>query len=278
MAHIRRDQLAAIGIHYVYYPLDYMLDAQAKAGYKTIEMLGMAPHYLMDETGFQDPVELRKKVEARGMTIGCFTPECATYYYTMNAPEGGFHDRSMEYFKRGIEAAEKMGAKKLLTNCIGAPFDEEYDRAYDRAVRSLRELAKTAADHGVTIAVETVRPEESRVVIDLPAAQRMLREVDHPNLKAMVDTCAMGVAGETLEDWFRALGPDIRHMHFIDGTPYGHLVWGDGSHHLGRFIETLNRCGYEGYLGQEITDGRYFMDPAAADARNMKNFERYIED
>ena len=25
---------------------------------------------------------------------------------------------------------------------------------------------------------------------------------------------------------FRALGPDIRHMHFIDGTPYGHLVWG----------------------------------------------------
>ena len=141
MAHIRREQLAAIGIHYVYYPLDYMLDAQAKAGYKTIEMLGMAPHYLMDETGFQDPVELRKKVEARGMTIGCFTPECATYYYTMNAPEGGFHDRSMEYFKRGIEAAEKMGAKKLLTNCIGAPFDEEYDRAYDRAVRSLRELA-----------------------------------------------------------------------------------------------------------------------------------------
>ena len=67
MAHIKREQLAAIGIHYVYYPLDYMLDSQAKAGYKTIEMLGMAPHYLMDETGYQDPVELRKKVEARGM-------------------------------------------------------------------------------------------------------------------------------------------------------------------------------------------------------------------
>ena len=80
MAHIKREQLAAIGIHYVYYPLDYMLDSQAKAGYKTIEMLGMAPHYLMDETGYQDPAELRKKVEARGMKIGCYTPECATYY------------------------------------------------------------------------------------------------------------------------------------------------------------------------------------------------------
>ena len=164
MAHIRRERLAAIGIHYVYYPLDYMLDAQAKAGYKTIEMLGMAPHYLMDETGFQDPVELRKKVEARGMTIGCFTPECATYYYTMNAPEGGFHDRSMEYFKRGIEAAEKMGAKKLLTNCIGAPFDEEYDRAYDRAVRSLRELSTSFSSRTSSGRVMTTRLSSGRTV------------------------------------------------------------------------------------------------------------------
>ena len=217
MAHIKREQLAAIGIHYVYYPLDYMLDSQAKAGYKTIEMLGMAPHYLMDETGYQDPVELRKKVEARGMTIGCYTPECATYYYTMNAPEGGFHDRSMEYFKRGLEAAEKMGAKKLLTNCIGAPFDEEYNRAYDRAVRSLKELSKTAADHGITIAVETVRPEESRVVITLPELVRLLKDVGSPNVKAGLDTVAMGVAGETPRQWFETLGSDIVHTHFIDG-------------------------------------------------------------
>ena len=113
MAHIKREQLAAIGIHYVYYPLDYMLDSQAKAGYKTIEMLGMAPHYLMDETGYQDPAELRKKVEAHsGMKIGCYTPECATYYYTMNAPEGGFHDRSMEYFKRGLRGGRENGREK----------------------------------------------------------------------------------------------------------------------------------------------------------------------
>ena len=277
MAHIKREQLAAIGIHYVYYPLDYMLDSQAKAGYKTIEMLGMAPHYLMDETGYQDPVELRKKVEARGMTIGCYTPECATYYYTMNAPEGGFHDRSMEYFKRGLEAAEKMGAKKLLTNCIGAPFDEEYNRAYDRAVRSLKELSKTAADHGITIAVETVRPEESRVVITLPELVRLLKDVGSPNVKAGLDTVAMGVAGETPRQWFETLGSDIVHTHFIDGLPYAHLVWGDELYPLEKYLNVLNEFGYEGLLGQEITDGRYFDDPAAADMRNFKAFEPFFE-
>ena len=54
MAVIHRKQLSAMGIHYLYYPLDYMLDAQAKAGFQTIELVGMAPHFLMDHTGFQE--------------------------------------------------------------------------------------------------------------------------------------------------------------------------------------------------------------------------------
>ena len=208
MAQLKREQLAGIGIHYIYYPLDYMLDAQQRAGYKTIELLGMAPHYLIDYKGYQDPMEMRKKVEDRGMTIGCFTPECASYHYTMCGADPGFHQRSMDYFKRGLEAAERLGAKKLLTNCIGGTWDEEYDRVYERAVESLRELAPVAADHGITIAVETVRPEESRVVITLPELQQLLRDVDHPNVKAGLDTVAMGVAGETPRQWFEALGKD----------------------------------------------------------------------
>ena len=43
------------------------------------------------------------------MTIGCFTPECASYHYTMCCADPGSHRRSMEYFKRGLEAAERLG-------------------------------------------------------------------------------------------------------------------------------------------------------------------------
>lgn len=278
MAHIRRAQLAAMGIHYVYYPLDYMLDAQAKAGFKTIELLGMAPHYLLDYKGFQDPLEIRRKVEDRGMTIGCFTPECASYHYTMCGADKGFHERSMEYFKRGLEAAGKMGATKLLTNTIGGTWDEEYDRVYERAVLSLKELAPVAADNGVTIAVETVRPEESRVVITLPELQRLLKDVNHPNVKAGMDTVAMGVAGETPRQWFQALGKEIVHTHFIDGRPYAHLVWGDGLFPLEDYLDVLNEFGYEGLLGQEITDGRYFDDPAEADRRAFEAFKPFMID
>lgn len=83
----------------------------------------------------------------------------------------------------------------------------------------------------------------------------------------------MGVAGETPRQWFETLGKNIVHLHFIDGRPYNHLVWGDGLYPLEKYLNVLNEFGYEGLLGQEITDGRYFDDPAAADMRNFKAFE-----
>lgn len=276
MAVIHRKQLSAMGIHYLYYPLDYMLDAQAKAGFQTIELVGMAPHFLMDHTGFQATAPVRKMAEDRGLTIGCFTPECAVYQYLMCAPDEGFHHRSMEYFKRGLEAAGQLGATKLLTNCIGGTWDEAYDRVYERAVKSLTLLASTAADYGVTIAVETVRPEESKCIITLPELKRLLSDVNHPNVKAGMDTIAMGVAGETPEEWFKTLGKDIVHTHFVDGRPYGHLVWGDGLFPLESYLDVLNKYHYEGLISQEITDFRYFEDPAGADARNFRAFEPFI--
>ena len=116
------------------------------------------------------------------------------------------------------------------------------------------------------------------MVITLPELERLLRDVDHPNVKAGLDTVAMGVAGETPRQWFEALGKDIVHTHFIDGRPYAHLVWGDGLFPLGRYLEVLNEFGYEGLLGQEITDGRYFDDPAEADRRAVAAFEPYFVD
>ena len=122
-----------------------------------------------------------------------------------------------------------------------------------------------------------MRPEESRVVITLPELVRLLKDVGSPNVKAGLDTVAMGVAGETPRQWFETLGSDIVHTHFIDGRPYAHLVWGDGLYPLEKYLNVLNEFGYEGLLGQEITDGRYFDDPAAADMRNFKAFEPFFE-
>ena len=153
------------------------------------------------------------------------------------------------------------------------------DGEVDQMVLDFPILAEYAGEHGLVLTMESLRPEESNLVTTVSDAKRMIDEVASPYLQPMVDTTAMGVAGETLEDWFATFGDGAIHeMHFIDGDPYGHLVWGDGKHDMDAFVATLNAHGFDGMLGQEITDGRYYDDPAAADAKNMAAFEKYLID
>lgn len=275
---IRREQVAGMNIHYLNYSLDYFLDAQQRLGVQSIELWCGAPHVWIDHMQYYDAKTIQQKIESRGLAVRILTPENCLYPYQVGAKEKEHIERSFGYFKNGICLAEELGCTMVEINSGWGYWNEEPAEAWKRSREMLSRLAEEAGKHHVTLVMESLRPEESQIVTNLEQTKRMLTEINSPHIKPMADLCAVSVAGETLEDWFEAFGSDLKHMHFVDGDPYGHLIWGDGKHHLGKEIEILNKYGYEGYLGQEITDGRYYADPAAADFRNMKNFERYIDD
>lgn len=101
MPYLRREQLAGMGIHYMYHSFDYFLKCQEELGFKTIEMWCGVPHFLLDDYGYQDTAELKKKVEAHGLHIGVFTPECAMYNYLICA-----HDKVAQNMQWGITPME----------------------------------------------------------------------------------------------------------------------------------------------------------------------------
>jgi protein FrlC len=232
----------------------------------------------MDSTGYQDPVSVKNMAADRGLKIVAFMPENAAYHFLLCSPNPEFHSRSMDYFTQGIKATSELGAKIMPISCMGGTWDEDPAVTGMRAVESLKGLAPVAQSYGVILAVETLLPEESHVVRTLPELVSLLKEVNHPNVKAALDTTAMGVAGETPRQWFDILGNDIVYIHFVDGRPYGHLVWGDGLYPLESYLNVLNEFDYQGYLGQKINDGRYFDKPADADIRNFAAFKDYFID
>lgn len=276
MEKIKREQIAAMNIHYLFYSLDYFLDTQAKLGVKTIELWSGAPHFFIDSMTYTDCKEVRHKIESRGLSAKIITPENCTYQYQFAAQTKELFDKSFGYFSNAIKAGAELGCEIMAINSGWGYWNEDREEAFKRSCEMISKLSEVAEKQGLILAMESLRPQESQLVTTLKDAKRMYEEVNHKCLKVMIDTTAMGVACETIDQWFDAFGENIVHMHFIDGNPYGHLIWGDGNHNLAEWIETINKRGYKGHLGQEITDFDYFENPASHDKRNMEVFAPYI--
>ena len=75
MALLDRTQVCGMNIHYMKYSLDYFLDAQQRAGFKSIELWGGIPHIFMDAVSYEDTKQIASKIHSRGLEVKVFTPE-----------------------------------------------------------------------------------------------------------------------------------------------------------------------------------------------------------
>jgi protein FrlC len=71
----------------------------------------------------------------------------------------------------------------------------------------------------------------------------------------------MAVGGDSVTDYLNAFGPKLRHRHFIDGTPAGHLRSATATRLLKSYLSALREGGYNGLLSLEIAGGRYWQEP-----------------
>ena len=62
---INREQLAGMNIHYLFYSLEYFLDAQKEAGFKTIELWPGTPHFFLSYIEYSDCKHVRKLLDEK---------------------------------------------------------------------------------------------------------------------------------------------------------------------------------------------------------------------
>lgn len=271
-------RISVLSLHYNNYTLDYFLDCQAKLGIKNVELLSAHQGLWMDEYGYQDPAPIRRKLEERGLSCPVFTPENCAYGYQFAAKEPEAIDRTFRYFANGIRFGAELGAKILEANSGWGYWNEPEEEGFKRSAEMHSRLAEVAKEYGMTIACESLRPQETRIGYRLDQIKRLFDTVNHPNFKVMIDLTAMCVQGETVQRWFDTFGAEnIIHSHFQDCDPYGHYVWGDGKQNLHDMLCAFLDNGYTGLFSQELTDGSYFADPFYHDQRNMRNLRMYTE-
>ena len=271
-------RISVLSLHYNNYTLDYFLDCQAKLGIKNVELLSAHQGLWMDEYGYQDPAPIRRKLEDRGLSCPVFTPENCAYGYQFAAKEPEAIDRTFRYFANGIRFGAELGAKILEANSGWGYWNEPEEEGFKRSAEMHSRLAEVAKEYGMTIACESLRPQETRIGYRLDQIKRLFDTVNHPNFKVMIDLTAMCVQGETVQRWFDTFGAEnIIHSHFQECDPYGHYVWGDGKQNLHDMLCAFLDNGYTGLFSQELTDGSYFGDPFYHDQRNMRILRMYTE-
>ncbi|MCR9138682.1 MAG: sugar phosphate isomerase/epimerase [Alphaproteobacteria bacterium] len=180
------------------------------------------------------------------------------------SPDPSERAAGLEYMNWALECCAAVGADTLcgpLHSTLGHFSNEAPTQAeFERSVESQRQVATHAEAAGVTVALEAVNRFECYLVNTMDALCSHVREIGHPNIRAMYDTFHANLEES---DPIRALTDNadvIAHIHISEndrGVPgRGHIPWPDT-------YAAIARTGYDKWLTIE-SFGRGLPDLAAA--------------
>lgn len=267
---LSRANICGMNFHYVRHDLERFLDDAQALELPQVEIWGAAPHFYLGDKTLADARALGRAVRARGMSVACFTPEQCVYPINLGSPQAALRDRSIRYFLESLEMSVEMGSPAVLVTPGSGFADQPAEEAFARCAEALAMISDRAQRLGQKLFLEALPPAWSNIASTAKELRALLDTVNSPVLYGMLDTAGALGTGETVKDYVEALGDKLAHAHMIDSEPSGsHLAWGDGRLSAGECIAALEAAGYAGALSIEITNPRYYLDPAKAMAQSV---------
>lgn len=230
--------------------LETNLQILADAGYD-----GLEPTLSLDGA-LNDSEKLRRLqnlVDEYGLVVPSVLTD-ALWTYPLSSPDDETREQGVEAATRTIEAGATLGADTMLIVPGVVTADVSYDLAYDRALKSVRELAPVADEYGLTLAIENVwndfllSPLEFATFID-EAAER-------GPVGAYFDVGNILRYGDPAQ-WIRILDDRLEKVHVkdydteidtVDGFTYpchGDVPWCDVE-------DVLATVDYDGWITPEV--------------------------
>jgi sugar phosphate isomerase/epimerase len=160
-----------------------------------------------------------------------------------------------EYIKIILSRAAAIGIKTLAFGSAGArnvPDGFDRNRARAQIVGFLKTIAPVAQRHGLTVVVEHLHRNESNIINSVEEAMTYVREVNHPNIRCIIDSFHFWKNDESC-DTIAAAAKSIVHVHVADKE--GRVAPGlSGSADYRPIFAPLKRSGYDGPICVEATN------------------------
>lgn len=177
------------------------------------------------------------------------------------SPDPQERRKALEYGKKCIDLANALEAPILVvlpapagrTAPTGAPKDEQawlegYQREWDLAADSLRQLADHAEKRGVVLGLEPINRYETFLVNNLDQALKFIAEVGSAQLQLHLDTFHMNLEEADIGETIRRAGKRLVNLHVSDSN---RQAPGLGHFDFTSLIRALKEIGYAGCLTLE---------------------------
>ncbi|PIQ92296.1 MAG: hypothetical protein COV69_03055 [Parcubacteria group bacterium CG11_big_fil_rev_8_21_14_0_20_39_14] len=281
------------------YNLVQAINKIADVGYRGVEILADHPLLWPFSITEKEIKEIKNTLEKRNIAISdinAFT--CSRYWmekdWSKKVPKGGgppgqkfgpcfcdyekeFRQKRIEYTKKVIDLAVKLGVKDIST-CSGyQPLRGTRELAWKNMVESLREAVVYAGKNGVRLNIEY---EPALLVGSAKEALAICKEINSPNFGLNFDIGHSFVCDENVPAEIKKLKKYIHTVHIEDigfddrGRPvHYHLILGQGKMPLKKIFQAFNEIGYNGWYTVELYT--YFKNPIFAAKESIGYFKNF---
>jgi len=240
--------------------LKYAVHAYAWTGSwsnRTLDLINRAKQLGFDvieiplmELELVDPASIRSRAAEVG--IGLCTSTACSLGDDPTGEDDATRESGIEYLKNCIKATADMGATVftgVTYSAIGRRIAEMPGPKYwERAAKALKEAARYARDHGVTVGIEPINRYESFLVNTCEQGMRLREMVGEPNVAIHLDAYHMNIEETDFYEPTRNAAPFLCHYHLSEshrGTPgTGRVDWES-------IYRALASTGYSGMVGME---------------------------
>jgi D-psicose/D-tagatose/L-ribulose 3-epimerase len=181
-------------------------------------------------------------------------PSFNSFIRTLRVVGDDVRQRELQaYLDLCLPRCRELGGEVIVWGSAGSrnvPEGFSRDRAWTQVKDFLRLAGDAARPHDCVIAIEALRHQESNIINTSSEALRLVHEVNHPNVRMIVDYYHMRVENEDPEIIWRARR-EIVHFHFANpqGRRWPRSTTEDSEY--GRFFQLVKKIGFRGGISIE---------------------------
>jgi len=246
-----------------------------RLGYDGLEIAPFTLAESADKVSAEQRKEIRRIVEDSGLeVVGLHWLFAGPSGLHMTTTDDAMWGRTRDYLSCLLDLCGDLGGKVLV---LGSPKQRSLvegqtkEGAWQRAVDLFSSVLEQAADLGATICLEPLSPVETDFVNTVAEGMKMVRQIDHPNLRIHLDVKAMCSEGRAVPDIIRSVtAEDVGHFHVNDANLYGP---GMGDVDYGPIAEAIKEIGWDKWLSVEVF--KYDPDPETIARKSIDYLRRF---